>query len=83
MACEALQASGPWAVALSDGDTILAVHDPTGIMPLYWAQLSDGGVAVSDHLPTLVLSPRAWIRRWSPTALRCAMPGAATLAGSA
>lgn len=49
--------TGPWAVALSDGDTILAVHDPTGIMPLYWAQLSDGGVAVSDHLPTLVLAP--------------------------
>ncbi len=36
---------------------IIVAHDPTGIMPLYWARLTDGGVAVSDHLPTLVLEP--------------------------
>lgn len=38
-------------------DEIIVAHDPTGIMPLYWDRLDDGGVAVSDHLPTLALEP--------------------------
>lgn len=61
--------SGPWAAAFRVGgghrsrstrpvgEEIIVARDPTGIMPLYWARLADGGVAVSDHLPTLALEP--------------------------
>lgn len=51
--------SGPWAVVLWDPatSTHLAVTDPIGVQPLYWARTATGSVAVSSLLHALADRP--------------------------
>lgn len=71
--------SGPWAAAFQvhQARQVLIAHDPTGIMPLYWARRADGVIAVSSHLPSLAdhdgvddhLDPQGVVMRYGQSGL--------------